>query len=418
MARYSMLYKETIFFIPVWLGDYRAFTGALRKTGKWDPIPREEMAPRYLMRYVGRIAENPSLFSAFRLKPSHFPNVYMFQDKLHLSHQPALSEIRFSCFATGAGFLEFRVAYGKNTLEEVVSFSYLFKKSAKGNGKQLPDGSVSLYKAAESLLPPKPQATLFFTKTARFKQECLCYHYVSLEAAHNTPDYIDRNLSLLKRSYNESFRESTCQSRYDMTYAPYPYDFWAGSPEGLVNITCESGQDNTDYFLHHYKKDHLTIDYYFCYLPLLNQRFSAIAYICEIAEAADAGQRAIEQLNRRIVRLKTVFSFSVISDDQIYQNVYSQMYQVLDIDRLLENIRDNENQMEIIQNARSVRADKSSNKFLFGISLLSLFSALIDASSYFDRIGALQPIATQLGLCCTLGIVITCILWLVSSRDR
>ena len=114
---------------------------------------------------------------------------------------------------------------------------------------------------------------------------------------------------------------------------------------------------------------------------LLNQRLSAIQYIDEISRLSDAGQKAIERLNVRVVRLKTVFSFAVISNDHIFQNVYSRMYKILDIDRLLEDIRDNEAQMEILRNASAARADKLSNKFLGGISFLALFSALIDASS-------------------------------------
>jgi hypothetical protein len=124
----------------------------------------------------------------------------------------------------------------------------------------------------------------------------------------------------------------------------------------------------------------------------------------------------MEKINQRIVKLKTVFSFRIISDDLIFQNVYAKMYKVLDIDCLLEDIRDNENQRELLMNINSAKTEKRSSQFLMGISLLSLFSALIDASSYFDRISFLRPVATYLGALSTVLVVLFCFVWLSKNR--
>ena len=201
-----------------------------------------------------------------------------------------------------------------------------------------------------------------------------------------------------------------------MLYKASENDYWGGSSEGLVNVLYDVEQDDSNYYLHKYKLTHLRIDYYFLYLFLLNQRFTAIQYINEIASSCKKSQSEIALLNRRIVNLKTAFAFNVLSDDKIFQNVYSRMYSILEIEHLLADIVDNEGQMQILQNAESAKAEQSSNKVLFGISFLSLFSALIDASCLFDRFNILPKSSTALSFTCVCAIAILCLIWIIKSR--
>ena len=123
-------------------------------------------------------------------------------------------------------------------------------------------------------------------------------------------------------------------------------------------------------------------------------------------------------MNRRIVQLKTTFAFNIISDDLLYQNVYKRMYSLLDVDRLLEDIRDNEQHVELIQNYEALETEKLTSRFLFGLSILSIFSVLIDASSYFDRIPMVQEISTGLSSVCMLAIVLSYVIWWIRYRSK
>ena len=320
-----------------------------------------------------------------------------------------------ACFSTGVGFLEFWINYDGMTPEEISNFAYLFKKAAKMCGKKIENNTRALYDVANSILPEYLNAKLFFTSTVPFKYECSCFHFIHLDESAEDEKKAQDRLYRLSRSYNTNFSFSF-ESDYDMVYKSSESDHWGGSSEGLVNITYDPKNDDSDYYLHHLKLNHLSIDYYFSYLLLLNQRFTAIQYINDIACAFGKSQAEIALLNSRIVKLKTVFSFNVISDDKIFQNVYSRMYSILEIEHLLADIVDNEEQMQIIQNTKSAKTEQLSNKFLFGISILSLFSALIDASSYFDRINALRPLATILGFLCVCATIVLCVVWLIKGE--
>ena len=153
------------------------------------------------------------------------------------------------------------------------------------------------------------------------------------------------------------------------------------------------------------------------YLLLLNQRFAAIRYIEKVTDALTLPYKEVEQLNRGIVELKTVFSFNVISDDRIFQNVYARMYKLLDIEKLVADIVENEEQMDILHKAAAAKTERMSSKFLFGISLLSLFSALIDASGFFDRIWQKQIVSTVTSIACVVGIVVVCLIWLFRGKE-
>ena len=411
-----MAYQKSIFFMPVRFNNFNRFVKLISRDNRWTDTPSKNIVPRYLLPYAVRIAKNPELFRAFDLKKEDIPNIYTFEREINLKKTIQIESVRLCCFSTGIGFIEFHINFEGLSVEQITNFAYTFKKATRMNGMALPDKKVSLYNGAKSLLPFDSDVEIFFTASAPFKYECLTFHYLQLNADYNDEIVAQRRLSLLKRSYNTSFDVGS-ESDFDMIYKPYANDHWGGSTEGLVNISYDNNPQNENYYFHTLKENHLEIDYYFMYLLLLNQRFSAIQYISDIAECSDTDKKKTETTNKKIIRLKTIFSFKIISDDQIFQNVYSKMYNVLDIDCLLEDIRDNENQLELIQNLSSAKAEKRSSQFLMGISLLSLFSALIDASSYFDRISFLRPIATILGTVSTVFVIIFCIAWMYKKRN-
>jgi hypothetical protein len=152
-----------------------------------------------------------------------------------------------------------------------------------------------------------------------------------------------------------------------MIYEPYSYDHWAGSQEGFVNLFHCSDDEAGNWFIMNRKTSQLSENYSFMYLILLNQRFSAISYLNKISRMDKYTRKEKEKLNLKMSRLKTVFSFSVVSDDQLYQNLYTKMYGILDIERLLADIHDNESQVEMLQSHELLENEKMTSRFLFGL---------------------------------------------------
>lgn len=415
-----MSYSKSIFFIPVWYDQFKPFTQALAADERWTPTDSKKVWAGYLFRYAADMNRNKELFASFTLKNPESLKVYLFGRELPLETPPQIQEVRFSCFATGVGFMEFWVNYSNMTPQQIGEFSYLFKKATSKCKGELPDQQRALYDVAQNLLPAGVKAQLFFATSARFKYECNCFHFIHVDEQLPDQAALWDTLYHLSRSYHSNM-PTALESAYDIMYQAGDGDYWAGSPEGLVNIVYDyrsTPEAKTDYYLHNLKPQRLQLDYYFMYLLLLNQKYSAVEYIRMVALSLDSSTRDVERLNRRIVRLKNTFSFNVISDDSVIQNIYSKMYTVLEIKNLLEDVIENESQMEYLQEAKHMNDDRLSNKYLLGISILSLFSALIDSASYFDRVKGMQPISTLLSFICVLAISAFCVAWVVRSGRK
>lgn len=412
-----MSYSKSIFFIPVWFDQFEPFTKAMADSDLWIPTDSKKVWAGYLFRYAADINRNKSLFASFTLKNPSSLNVYMFQDEMPGKSTPTIEEVRFSCFATGVGFMEFWVSYSGFDGQDIAEFSYMFKKATRKCNREFSNQQRTLYDVARDLLPHNCQAVLFFSTSARFKYECNFFHFIHLDQEIPEKTTLEETLYHLSRSYRSDM-PIAAESAYDVVYKVSDGDYWAGSPEGLVNIVYDyqnSLQAKTDYYLHTLKPQRLQLDYYFMYLLLLNQKYSSVEYIRMVSLSVDSNTRAVESLNKRIIQLKNTFSFNVISDDSVIQNVYSKMYSVLEIRNLLEDVIENESQMELLQKAKHMNDDRLSNKYLLGISILSLFSALIDAASYFDRLEGVKAISTLLSLLCVSSVLVICAIWAIKS---
>lgn len=412
-----MSYAKSIFFIPVWFDDFKNFTAGLAGDKKWKRTEAEKVKPGYLFHYAANIASDSDLFASFSLLEPALLNVYMYEEELQMEAVPIIEEVRFSCFSSGVGFVEFWVTYTDVSPEEIANFAYLFKKAAKRSGRELPDSKQALYDAARGLLPAGSAGKLFFSASAKYKFECNCFHFIHRDEPVPEQAVLENTLHHLCRSYSSKM-PAAFECDYDMLYEAGGGDYWCGSTEGMVNLVYDSTNDEGDashYYLHTIKPTHLQIDYYFLYLLLLNQKYAAVEYIYMVSKALGKTAKEMELFNKRIIQLKTVFSFNVVSDDRVFQSVYAKMYHILEIQSLLADVIENESQMDVLRNVKHTNADRLSSKYLFGISILSLFSALIDAASYFDRIHTVQPISTALSFGCVAIILVLCIIWTINS---
>lgn len=411
-----MFENTTVFYLPFLLDDYKKAVAHFSRNPLWTRREREDLSTNYLLNYAGDIQRDAKRFSSFRYTDVASIPLYLYESDFENGNSPRLLDVRASFFSTKIGFLELSVGYGNMSLDDIVSFASRFKSATKPKDDELPDGRMRLYDWACSMLPDN--AIAFFAGNARFKYDCHTFHMIKAPRNISEGD-LTTYLHLLRRNYDRRFADGESDmGSFDMEYKPYFYDFWAGSQEGFVNIVTEVDDEGTNYFINNYKYLQLNGDYRFLYLMLLNQRYTAIHYIKQIAEADMHAQKEIDEHSEQIVALKTQFSFRVISNDKIYQNIYTRLYDILDIDELLKDLQDNEAQLAVLQNASAARSDKMTSKFLFGLSLLSIFSALVDAAGYFEKIKFLNGFAVSLSLFCTGVIVALCILWILFGKNK
>lgn len=351
----------------------------------------------YLFPYASAIAENNSMSQTFEFSGRLSKPIYMY-DKLNLTDAPAVTKIRLTLFATGMAFMYFLVNYCSLSAEEIADFSYHLKraKRSKNYDSAIENGcSQPLYNAICELLPSDCGMVPFFEAVSDVKTQCIAFHMLYLPNAEEFNSL--RNIFLLKRSYRSNFEYNpeTEKNGYDMYYSPYSYMDWGGSEEGLVCI-CKKSKE-ASYYVEHFHYSQLTNDYLFMYLLLLNQRFSMVKYIMELSNCENDSAE-LKKIDEKVVMLKSKFSFRIISDDMIYQNIYSKMFGLLQIEALLCDIEECNDRMESVAQKESEIRENRTSRILVVLSFLTLFSALIDASDYFDRWNISGDVSTVISL--------------------
>ncbi len=393
--------NTTFFIIPVAIGDMAHVTDALLASGDWER-DKTICRPNFLLSYVHALSADEERFRVLRyLKTDELP-IHMFEKKVGYTQSPKIKEFYLCAFGTGVAFLECRVAYGDMPITEIMDFAYHFKKAdAADRKKLLKEGEVSLLTAAKRILMCEETGALpFFAYHNDIQYNCICYHLIRLSREQAKEEDVDRLCFYLKRSYDSAYlyNKENAVGEYDMIYKPYYYMVWAGCQEGLVVIASETDTDKTNYFLNNYYFGSLLSDYHFMYLMLLNQRFASLKFIEELASASDE-RASLERISVSAADLSTRYAFHVISDEMVYQNIYSDMYRIFHIDELSVDVKECGERMHTLWNAAAERHEKRSSRLLFALSCLTAFSALVDATGYFDRILPDFPLATVIGTC-------------------
>jgi uncharacterized membrane protein (DUF485 family) len=405
--------NKTVFFVPAWTDEYHDFISALKTDARYE-VGKKENAPEYLLPYITKIYDKEKLFFEAELKNEFLPKLDIFAKKPIKSGRAHLDKLRISCFGTGCIFIELEVVYQGAIIDDICNFAFIFKCARFHIDKD--SATNTLLETIDLLMPQMhKKPTVFFTSKSDMKKECKMFHQIRSEQPIST-DELNKYLAHLRRGYNNNFSTSNIGEEHDMSFSPYAYDHWSGSQEGFANIFwVEKGAEK---FINDYKPIHLDHYYRFMYLVLLNQRYAAIKCLEKIPVVGNSSKKESLELSKQISDLKTIYSFSVVSDDQLYQNIYTKMYSILDIDRLLSDIQDNEERMEILQKHDMLSAEKRTNRLIFGLSILSLFSVLIDSASYFDRFAKFQAFSNVISFAIPCAFVIWCILWHIYDKKK
>lgn len=359
----------------------------------------------YLLPYASVIAENSAMSRTFEFAEELSKPIYMY-GKLNLSDSPSVIKIRITLFATGMAFMYFLVNYGSLSPEEIADFSYHLKRAKRSANydSSIENGSCQpLYNAICELLPSECSMVPFFEAISDVKTQCIAFHMLYLPELEESDS--SHTVFLLKRSYRSNFEYNPKAEKngYDMYYSPYSYMDWGGSEEGLVCICKKSAE--ASFYVEHYHYPQLTNDYLFMYLLLLNQRFSMVKYIMELSKCENDSTE-LKKIDEKVVMLKSKFSFRIISDDMIYQNIFSKMFCLLQIESLLCDIEECNDRMESVVRKESEIRENRTSSILLVLSFLTVFSALIDASDYFDRWNVSGEISTIISLVIALCAVV------------
>jgi len=429
------------FLLPVLVKDEARLLAFLKNSGEWrETTAYSALETRYVLSYASRMTEpRDGRLRRFTYTQTESLPLYMFDARISSEMEkygkswsgllPALGEISLFVFGTGIAFLEFRLLYGKMPVEEIIEFVFLFRSLRNNESKdylQYPDGTISFQTAAERMLDKDKSGTeICFSNSSEVKKQANIYTMLDMELCgmqESTEEEIDRCRYLLMHGFSMRFvyeghtvarnidggGDADMSTQYEMIYNAGGQSYWGGSQDGLVCLARKP---------YAYQYEHLTNDYRFLYLLLLDQRFASIAYISEFSEPLTK-LTDIQRIHKKVADLKTRYAFRVVSDDHYNQTIYNRMYNVLELDNLIADLEDTKDQLNDVTQVEQNKHDRRFEGLLTALSLLAIFSALVDLSDYLDRFFTHTPKNSWISLVVNLSIICVALFLIFANRRK
>ena len=367
--------NSSYFILPLKIDNFDRLMAFLRsEESKWKE--QDGFKTNFLMYYAGKMNEPADdRFRIYRYTEKENLYIYYGGKAADPGKGPTLGDISLYVSGKEISFLEFQVFYGDMSVDEIASFVYSFRRLRKLR-KLLGQTDCNNQKdAVEDILPAEKSGVDFcFSNLSDIKKQANIFTILNIpglsdEDSRNKCGRIAHGYKTVAPS------DVDAASAYDKCLHLNAIEYWGICPDGLAYINNTSKEK-----LFSYAYDYLCNDYHLMYLLLLIQRFTAISFIETISQfgRTDKASPEIEDVYRRVVDLRTKYSFRVISDDFFVQTVYSTAYQILEIDALLKDLEDANGQFNELSRVREKRVEQ----FVIAVSLLAAFSAVADLAAF------------------------------------
>jgi hypothetical protein len=415
--------NRSYFLFPFRVTDDDAFLACLTDGG-WA---EEDIAfeTQYILHYASKMndREDTRLLS-FARAGGDLP-LYTFDTEIRdgtveagtavTGQTPKLSGLRTYVFRGGISFLEVSFDYGGMNLYEIAEFIFRMRSLRNDETKTYlayPEGSIGMETAIRRVLPGFENcAELCFHNPSEIKKQAYVYTIVNAKNCGCdplSPENRQRFRFLLSHGYRNRFYDpEDSENPYEMSIDISAHTLWSGSQEALVCLT-DAPYGN--------QFAHLCTDYRFVYLLLLYQYLAAISYIEEFSRPNIKEEHG-RSVHRNVVYLKTKYSFRVISDDRNFQSLYNGMYRVFEIDNLLADLEESNDQISDILEEKRQKHEQRFEWILGALSVLAVFSTLIDLSDYLDRFTNGELFHSIISLVTTLMILVIAVILILRKKN-
>lgn len=206
-----------------------------------------------------------------------------------------------------------------------------------------------------------------------------------LEVTPNPEGRYDRELFYLRRCYSKNYlyRDGETPGA-DEVYLSSPDIQWGISPEAAVCITC--AQAGHEEFVRTKFSHNFNTQYLFMYVLLLHQKYMLYLLLTQVNAGIRNDLQTMEEYQRRLYEFQMNFFFTRVTEVPQYQELYSRIFNAFSLPRLFEDVQNplvslSEMRQRDIEKQQQKR-DKSVNKVLILLSILSFVSVLVDGFAF------------------------------------
>ena len=278
----------------------------------------------------------------------------------------------------------FQVQFEKNDPNYIASAEYYLKKV--GREKIFSDQNpkeITFLKIAEKLMREVEEIGTFdyFYYANPSTERANVLSYLEMEKKE---DYRE-DLFFLRYCYSEGFLYTEDQEREKKEIYQSSHDMiWGVSQEAAVCITCPEMGRGTFIRTTFYRN--FNYQYLYMYILLLHQKYVLYMFLTEIGVGRYNTLETLEEYRRRLYEFEADFVFSCVTEVAQYQRLYDRMTDVFALKDMYEDVNEpiralTEERKRETEEEQKSREAKLNRSLLF-LSILSVFSALIDSFDF------------------------------------
>ena len=384
-------------------------------------------ACRYVFSYIKEIYKSNNYFTidlpALEEKMGSeelFSKLFPLKARNSTERFPAtLEEISILVFGKTKGYILFKVNYNDMSLTQIETFSYFFRHIANSTKNNSTFAEICCFilgvKDYENFKASKEDLTTPFYYLS-FSETYVC-DVLQLVCRKLEDTEKDKNAHLvcLGRGYSnlqETTEKYVDNSNYDMRFSPKPNITWVGSPNTLTCL-LESEEFSSKHLTKNIENDYLCL-----FLTLQNQRHTLLSLMTDMVIFKNQSRKLL-QIQKKLNDFKLTESFKTVSNEYSYQNIYEQMYMILDIDNLMADISDISTHAE---EQKEKNIEKLFKIFTIAASvetLYNIFSVLVPIIvSYIETNKMPEDFYTELGTLsgCVISVILLSIVFITIPK--
>lgn len=384
-------------------------------------------ACRYVFSYIKEIYKSNEYFtidiSALEKKmdcEDIFTNLFPLKARNSEVRFPAtLEEISILILGKTKGYILFKVNYNEMSLTQIETFSYYFRHIVNSTKNNSTFAKICCFilgvKDYENFKASKEDLTTPFYYLS-FSETYVCdVLQLVCQKIENPEKDKNSHLVCLGRGYanlQETTEKYVENSNYDMRFSPKPNVTWVGSPNTLTCL-LEADDFSSKFLTKNIENDHLCL-----FLALQNQRHTLLSLMTDMVIFKNQSRKLL-QIQKKLNAFKLAESFKTVSNEYSYQNIYEQMYNILDIDNLIADISD-------ISTHAAEQKEKNIEKLfkIFTIAasvetLYNIFSVLVPLIvSYLETNKIPENFFTEIGTLsgCIISVILLSVLFITIPK--
>ena len=318
-----------------------------------------------------------------------------------------IRSVQLYCFSTTVCIMALQLFFERSDPLWIAAAQYYLKKVSRQKilTEARPDATPFRTLAlAEHLMAqldcPFPFQFFYYANPTTERANFLTY----LETGEQE-DY-RRDLFYLRHCYGDGYLylENPEEDRREI-YSSTKDTIWGVSPEAAVCLSRpELGRAH---FLRGTFFRNFNAQYLFMYVLLLHQKYVLYMFLTLIGVGAHNDLEVLEDYRHQLYEFETNFVFSCVTEVPQYQTLYEKLTEAFALHKLYDDVREPIVSLSEVRQhtaeAKQKNRDKRTNSALFMLSLLSLFSALVDsfdfAQEYISRIGGTLLVSAVQAAC-------------------